>query len=165
MGTFVQKLKREFLNLKKDVLSLIEHYRKFLCVCASNFAQDFAIVLLVDSRVEYFYFASCLLLMQCVLALHKKRHFPQISRYKQCLRMRYFTGIVGCLNKKEWDISKMPFARRKGSVGRPCRVSAFNRFLACPLWVKTLDVLDFRLASKNQLKILPLKALRKQTQK
>ena len=64
MGTFVQKLKREFLNLKKDVLSLIEHYRKFLCVCASNFAQDFAIVLLVDSRVEHFLFRNLPIIMK-----------------------------------------------------------------------------------------------------
>lgn len=132
MGTFVQKLKREFLNLKKDVLSLIEHYRKFLCVCASNFAQDFAIVLLVDSRVEHFCFASCLLLMQCVFVPHKKRCYPLISRYKQCLRMRYFTGITGCLKEKGWDISKMPFARRTRPAERPCRVSAFNRFLLYP---------------------------------
>lgn len=76
-----------------------------------------------------------------------------------------FYWDYSCLKEKVWDISKNPFARRKGSAERPCRVSAFNRFLSCPPPVKTLDVLDFRLASKNRLKILSLKALRNQTQK
>ena len=79
--------------------------------------------------------------------------------------MRYFTGIVGCLKEKGWDISKMPFARRTRPAERPCRVSAFNRFLLYPPVVHTLDVLDFRLASKNRLKTLSLKALRNQAQK
>ena len=46
--------------------------------------------------------------------------------------MRYFTEIVGCLNEKKWDISKNPFARRKRPAERPCRSSAFNRFLSAP---------------------------------
>ena len=79
--------------------------------------------------------------------------------------MRYFTGIAGCLKEKGWDISKMPVVRRKGSAERPCRVSAFNRFLLYPPVVQTLAVLDFRLASKNPLKNHSPKTLRNQAQK
>lgn len=46
--------------------------------------------------------------------------------------MRYFTGIVGCLNERKWNISKKPFIRRKRPAERPCRSSAFNRFLSYP---------------------------------
>lgn len=46
--------------------------------------------------------------------------------------MCYFTWIAGCLNEKKWNISKIPFARRKRPAERPCRFSAFNRFLAYP---------------------------------
>lgn len=95
----------------------------------------------------------------------KTGHFPQISHTQKHSRMRYFTGIVGYPNEKKWDISKNPFARRTRPAERPCRVSAFNRFLLYPPAVHTLDVLDFRLANKNRLKILSLKALRKQAQK
>ena len=74
--------------------------------------------------------------------------------------MRYFTGIGSCLNKKGWNISKMPFARRTHLAEHPYRVSAFNRFVSYSTMVHTLDVLDFRRSSKNKLKTLSLKTLR-----
>ena len=46
--------------------------------------------------------------------------------------MCYFTWIASCLNEKKWNISKIPFARRKRPAERPCRSSGFKRFLRYP---------------------------------
>lgn len=75
-----------------------------------------------------------------------------------------------------WDCGL--FQKKKGGTFQKCHsqgerglpnVPAVYRHLIdslhTPPVVHTLDVLDFRLASKNRLKILPLKALRKQAQK
>ena len=43
-----------------------------------------------------------------------------------------FYWDYGLFKRKRWDISKMPFARRKGSAERPCCVLVFNRFLLYP---------------------------------
>ena len=62
----------------------------------------------------------------------KHETFPTMSHCIKSHQMRYFTEIVGCLNEKKWNISKKPFIRRKRPAERPCRSSAFNRFLSYP---------------------------------
>lgn len=46
--------------------------------------------------------------------------------------MRYFTGFALYRDRKKWDISKIPFAPTNNPAERPCRFSAFNRFLSYP---------------------------------
>lgn len=64
----------------------------------------------------------------------KHETFPTMSHCIKSHQMRYFTGFALYRDRKKWDISKNPFARRNGSAERPCRVSAFNRFLIDPLY-------------------------------
>lgn len=79
--------------------------------------------------------------------------------------MRYFIGFVGCPNEKSGTFQKI---HSQGETGLPNVPAVCRRLIDsfhAPPAVHTLDVLDFRLASKNLLKTLSLKALRNQTQK